>query len=404
MKKNVSALLILSVIWVSGFNTGAHAGLIASRTRVTEISVSSEIDPGRGDNLGSFSTFADLQSIALSPSANGESKVGWVDTGGNIHVTPLTSRDERKGADLIIGTGRFYDLVAHDDGFAVLVMEANRMYIERYTNGGTRLFRTELTDADDRVDGWHCGKLAYDGTHYAAYFAIHGTAGLTEGHEGDKLKYVDGLGNIESGGWEWGCSHSMDVRLFFNGALDMPFCISDCYPGKGVYVKNQYLISAADGNCAGITNARFGEAVTAAGYGVLIYLSIEGRTHWDVIFDSFETSSPFSVNAEKALTATADQNEINPKIVPFDSGEILVSWEVSGGDSRTFRFFDADGNALADAESLNVHAGPVNDMKVFPNGDIGWAWAWGSMDRLKVVRIKVKAGGGLIPALHLLLE
>jgi len=404
MKENVSALIILSVIMVSGFNTGANAGLIASRTRVTEISLSSEINPGRADNIGKFSTFADLQSVALSPSPNGESKIGWVDTGGKIHVTPLTSRDERKGADLIIGTGRFYDLVAHDDGFAVLVMEENRMYIEKYTNDGDRLFRSELTDGDDRVDDWHSGKLAYDGMHYAAYFAIHGTAGWTEGHEGDKLKYVDGLGNIEPGGWEWGCSHSMDVRLFFNGALDMPLCISDCYPGKGVYLKNHYLISAADGNCAGSTNARFGEAVTAAGSGMLIYLSIEERTHWDVILASFESSPPFSVKAEKALTATADQNEINPKIILFDSGEILASWEVSGGDNRTFRFFDAEGNALADAESLNVHAGPVNDMKVFPNGDIGWAWVWGTTDRLKVVRIQMKTGGGLLPALHLLLE
>jgi len=398
MRKNISALIILSVIWVPIFNTGANAGPIASRTRVTEVSVNSQIDPGRADNIDSFTTFADLQSIVLSPSPNGESMIGWVDTVGNIHVTPLNYSDERKGADLIIGTGRFYDLVAHDDGFAVLVMEENRMYIEHYMNGGSRLFRTELTDADDRVDDWHCGKLAYDGKHYTAYFAIHGTAGWTEGHEGDKLKYVDDLGNIQPGGWEWGCSHSMDVRLFSNGTLDMPLCISDCYPGKGVYLNNQYLISAADGNCAGITNARFGEAVTAAGYGVLVYLSIEGRTRWDVIFASFETSSPFSVKAEKALTATADHNEINPKVVPFDSREILASWEVSGGNGRTFQFIDAEGNALADAELLNVHAGPVNDMKVFPNGDIGWAWLWGTTDRLKVVRIQMKAGGGLLRA------
>jgi hypothetical protein len=404
MRKNISALIILSLIWVSGFNTDANAGPIASRTRVTEISLNADIDPGRADNIGLFSTFADLKSIALSPSPNGESKVGWVDTGGNIHVTPLLSSDERKGADLIVGTGRLYDLVAHDDGFAMLVMQENRMYIERYTNGGSRLFRKELTDADDRVDDWHCGKLAYDGTRYAAYFAIHGTAGWTEGHEGDKLKYVDDVGDIEPGGWEWGCSHSMDVRLFFNGTLDMPFCISDCYPGKGVYLNNQYLISTADGDCAGITNARFGQAVTAAGHGVLVYLSIEDRTHWGVIFASFETAPPFSVIAEKTLTATTDQNEINPKIVPFDSGEILASWEVSGGNSRTFRLFDAEGNALADAESLDVHAGPVNDMKVFPNGDIGWAWVWGATDRLKVVRIQMSAGGGLLPALHLLLE
>jgi len=92
------------------------------------------------------------------------------------------------------------------------------MYIEKYTNGGSRFFRNELTDADDRVGDWHCGKLAYDCTHYAAYFAIHGTAGWTEGSEGDSLKYVDGWGIEDYRSFKSGKVSNESRQRFAHGA------------------------------------------------------------------------------------------------------------------------------------------------------------------------------------------
>ena len=55
---------------------------------------------------------------------------------------------------------------------------------------------------------------------------------------------------------------------------------------------------------------------------------------------------------------------------------------------RTFQFVDLDGNPLGTHEMVDVHAGPVNDFKTFPNGDIGWAYAWDNMTQLKIVRIQ----------------
>jgi len=66
----------------------------------------------------------------------------------------------------------------------------------------------------------------------------------------------------------------------------MPVCISDCFPGKGLYLKNHFLIAESDGDCAGITNARFGQAAYFNGHLALIFLAIDGRTNWDVIFAS----------------------------------------------------------------------------------------------------------------------
>ncbi len=399
---SIICAVAFSVIHLSCMVNGASAGQIEKNLRITEVAVTSSVNPGRGDNIGPFWTFADLRATVLSPSANGESKVGWHDINGDIHITPLTSGDTRKAQDLVIGPGRLYDLVAHDDGFAILLMQNNRMYIDKYNDAGARLFRTELTDSDDRVDSWHAGKLVWNGFRYTAYFGIHGTAGFTEGHEGDKLKYIDGNGSIEPGGWEWGCSHSMDVRILYADSEAMPLCISDCYPGKGLYLKNNYLISAADGDCAGTTKARFGEMVVFTDYLALVYLSIDGRSNWDVIFNSFSKASPYGVRTERVVANTT-ANEINPKIIPYGSGRLLVSWETEGS-TRTFSLVDIDGNFKTQAEQINVKAGPVDDFRSFPNGDVGWAYAWDSMNSLKVMRIVSRPASTIVPTLMLLTE
>ena len=55
---------------------------------------------------------------------------------------------------------------------------------------------------------------------------------------------------------------------------------------------------------------------------------------------------------------------------------------------RTFQFVDLDGNPQGPPEMVDVHAGPVNDFKIYPNGDIGWAYAWDDITQLKIVRIQ----------------
>jgi hypothetical protein len=360
-------------------------GGIEDRLSITEIDINPAISPGRSDNTGPFWTFADLRATVLSPLPNGESKVGWQDVNGKIHITPLKPDSTRKGDDILIDGDLLYDLVAHDDGVALLLLQSLRMYIIKLSNSGEEIFRTELTDNDDRTDPWHRGKLAWDGEKYAAYFAIHGTAGWTAGHEGDKLKYIDRDGQILSGGWEWGCSHSMDVRILFTEDTDMPVCISDCYPGLGIYLKNRYLLSSVYGDCAGATDARFGQMAEFGGWMAMVYLSIDGRDNWDVVFNSFSAVFNYNVKADKALTDTV-VDETNPKIIPYGPESLLVSWERGG--SRVFIPVDIEGNQLGQEEVINVKAGPIDDFKLYENLDIGWAFAWGDMNKLKIMRIR----------------
>lgn len=150
-----------------------ECGIIEKNLRITEVDISSIINTGIADNTGPFWSWSDLRTTCLSPSPNGESKVGWHGTAGNIHITLLNAGDMRKADDIVISRGRMYDLVSHNDGFAILILENDRMYIERYDHSGTRQFQTELNDSDDETHGWHGGELSWDGTRYAAYFNGH---------------------------------------------------------------------------------------------------------------------------------------------------------------------------------------------------------------------------------------
>src|SRR6185503_1768574 len=86
------------------------------------------------------------------------------------------------------------------------------------------------------------GRLAWSGTQYAAYFGQTGNHGSAGNHQGDQYRLVSPAGAV-SGGWDWGCSHSLDERLVHNGTAWAPVCGSDTYPGAGIWFNNRGKIS-----------------------------------------------------------------------------------------------------------------------------------------------------------------
>jgi hypothetical protein len=48
---------------------------------------------------------------------------------------------------------------------------------------------------------------------------------------------------------------------------------------------------------------------------------------------------------------------------------------------------DTSGNVTDGTVAVRAQAGGLDDFATYPNGDVGWAYAWGSMSELKVVRV-----------------
>ena len=147
--------------------------------------------------------------LYLASRSDGSYLVGWTDNFGNGHVSKvsgssITSTHNYTGS-------RIRGLVAHDDGsYAVLLKNGATLSLSSRAANGSETWTTNLNSTiaqDSSPLGGH--RLAYGGEIYAAYWAVHGIAGIYDGHEGDQLTFVDDSGVIQAGGWNWGCSHSM---------------------------------------------------------------------------------------------------------------------------------------------------------------------------------------------------
>ncbi len=231
----------------------------------------------------------------------------------------------------------------------------------------------------------HWGSLAYNGETYAAYFGVSGG-----GHEGDALKFVRPDGTILGGGWDWGVSHSIDMRVATVGKRFMPLALSDAYPGTGFYFsRNKKRIAYCWGDFRGATGGRIGGLVPLGDKMFMAYSSKEGgRQHWSAALADFSQHEPHDQTVNKYLE-DADSDQVNVKIVPYGDDRLLVSWLEVGSWKRKFQLYDSAAQPVGDSEVLPVRASPRADMQTDAGGDIVWAHTWGDDPRvIKIMRIR----------------
>ncbi len=363
-------------------------GPLADRVTVTEIDVSPvSVVTWVG---GSWSSD---RPVILSPLQNGTSQVAWLGSDNLAHITPLTAADTRGGPDTSTAADEIRGFVAHDDGNAVMIVRGDEMALVRLDSSGGVTFDVTLVgnnnhtrEGDEWISDWtHEGRLAFDGGKYAVYFGLTRNWGASEGeHQGDMLGFINTDGSGAGGGWDWGCSHSMDVRLSHNGTRFGPLCISDCYPGKGIYFNHNTRVSTEDGSCGGSTAAEFGGMVPNHNGGFLLtFASKTNRPSYDVVFIPLDGNG--SPGTKVFLTDTPSVNELNVHLALYGP-DLLVFWHE--GSRHLMARMDRTGTLLEQPVEIQAEAGQPNDMINFSNGDVGWAYAWGDRTRLKIVRVR----------------
>ncbi len=361
----------------------ASKGDLSKRLKVVDVPVDVEINVGQGiDNPSSFYNGRALRPVMYAPQPNGGAKIGWTDVAGKIHITPVDKNAKRAGDDVTIDTGKLRDLVAHDDGSAALVLRNGGMYLHRIKNGES-VFQIRL------ISNWcrdiHWGSLAFNGEKYCAYFAIHGG-----GHEGDALRYISPEGKILNGGWNWGVSHSIDMRLAVADKKFMPLALSDAYPGTGIYFNhNQKRVTYVWGDRAGNTGGRIGGMVPVGDKMFVAFTSKQGgRQHWTAALADFTQKPPHKQSVHKYLR-DSDSDQVNVKLARYGKDRLLVSWLEKDSSDRKFQMYDSSAKPIGGLETLPVRASARADLKTLNNGDVIWAHTWGDdKKKLKVVRIR----------------
>ncbi|MER6955961.1 RICIN domain-containing protein [Streptomyces sp. NPDC000618] len=350
---------------------------------------------------------------------DGSVRVAWPASDG-VHVTPLSPALARQGADTVVpGTEEVSGLVAHDDGFALLtrVADTNKWgdtaaALIRYKDGSV-LFDKKLTGtASNDTSPVLDGALKWNGSQYGAYFVVHGAGGFADGHYGDKLAYVNDAGTVQSGGWDWGCSHNEGIALAPGTSGAFPsLCFDDWR--SGLFVSTG--ISAPDdapvvqreqcwaGYCGGAYPSSSGDLVKTSTGGYATAFADRGAasavkntadssgrgwtvtprtdTHQVAVALLKDASTPGST---VLLTDDATTDHVNVHIAPYGKN-LLVSWEsVAGATCKdgtcTGRFtgthlqvIDPTGKPVSAEEVVDAHI--AGDLATLPDGSLTWAFA-----------------------------
>jgi hypothetical protein len=362
---------------------------LADRLKVASVDVApAQVDVGSG--YGWANNFM----VVMQPLSNGLAKVAW-SGGGQAHVTPLRADLTRAGADLTLAADKVRGFVAHDDGaVALLVVRGDSMFLLRFDASGQKQFETSVVgplSSGRWVDSWgDQSRLVWDGTHYWAYYGHTQDWGAQGKHQGDTLSSYDVLGAASGGLWDWGCSHSLDLRMIQFEQTLYPVCLSDCYPQKAICANhNSILQMEPSGGCNGYSDATLGGLAGVAGQGAMVtFTSKEGRAadaggvvRSDVGLVSFDKSG--ANPTVKWLTSTPDVEESSSHLARYGT-DFLAEWEVAG-QTRIARI-RADGSVVEGPADVAAHIEQKDDFVTFADGDVGWAW--GAGQNLQVARVR----------------
>jgi hypothetical protein len=331
--------------------------------------------------------------------------VGWSD-GSKAYLTPLDADDGRAGPDIPLPAQEVRGLTVHPDGSpAALLVQGDELRLARWdVEGNEALNILVIGDNGHRREGdkWseafsYESRLVWSepAGEYGVYAGHSGHFGGNGVHQGDLFWRFTIEGERVPAGlsWDWGCSHSLDVRLAHNGTRFGPVCLSDIYPAKGFnFGYRQSLLRAEpSGNGGGSSAARLGGWVPVADGFLLSFASPEGRASRDVgLLHAANDGTP----TERAwLTDTRSVEEGSPHLArygPAGDGRLLVGW--TAGDAHHIATIDEQGVLLEGPIVIEPTLAARLDMHTTVTGDVLWASAWEPLDRLRIVRIEACHG------------
>jgi hypothetical protein len=375
-RAGISALIIVLA-------SGATAVGLGDRVSATSISLPHNLE-GNTSSWGTWGSAPIGPRLYLVPRTDGSLLLGWTDSSGTGRISRL-SGGVATAVDSFSGL-KLKGLVAHDDGsYAVLRwnLPTETMRLAKYNSTGTQQWATVVDTSNTEFDDWlGDSRLTYGNNSYAAYYTVYGTGSWMTGHHGDQLRYVNNSGSI-TGGWEWGCSHSMAELVEWDDTLGFAvLCSSDMYPSKGLVRNNSQNLVASDGNGAGLVSLQLGQ--TAA-----------GENEWKAVFNAMDKPccDGFGVGFVRFgggggtdvtwLTNTSGLYERDPVMArlpdaPGGGERYLVGWRLSNTGEFILAVVTGDGTIIEGPDPVagdGVAWGIRDDsFQSRPDGSVSWVY------------------------------
>ena len=373
--------------------------------------------------------------LALAAEPGGGTRVAWVtgyshygsSTTGVVHVGELDCSDQLTGTPWTFDGHDFQDLAADGNGGVVVLTrdgestvdaqhcgDVNNLcslpsdrpgcydtYMVRYDCAGQEQWATKLTNSSASTPGYanpsgngstefdwwyqHHGRVASDGTNYAAYFcdaitvtnntsSCAGGAGKIDIHEGDRMQVVGPTGALLTGHDTFGigCSHSWTTRMVWDPRTSHFVMVCATDNNCRIAQPNGYH-TVATGTCDGTL---FGGDIVLAGTTGYWTAWSQGGT---IRLEHFSGTSP----SDQTVMAASS---MHPHLVSYGTGKMLLTW--GSGSGMAAQIYDSStGAAVGSQFTIAAPDHPWQSWKAFPDGSVAWAGVASSSSTIQVARV-----------------
>ncbi|MBV1850056.1 hypothetical protein [Catellatospora tritici] len=368
------------------------------KVKVTDVSVGVRVTGyGRESDTEPLPT-----AIAATPS--GGSWLAWLGTDGRVHLGRLDCDDHLVGKPTSFTGIDLQDVQADRTGGVLLLTRkgdchtgplcggtsspCRTMVMVRFDNSGHQVWERQVTnltgtrggyDAGARFVWWyqHHGRLASDGSNYAAYFGVAITVrngDCVDIHEGDRMQVVDAGGKLLSGhdSFEVGCSHAWTSRIVWDPRTKHFVMVCATDNACRIARPNPYRTVAA-GTCDGTLFG--GDLVLAATKGYWTAWSQGGQ----VRLEHFSTGS-------SDTTVKTAAGSSHPHLVGYGPGRMLLAW--ASGSGLAAQVYDAStGKPVGAKFTINVKDHDYQAFKAYADGSVAYPAAGGSSTSIRIARV-----------------
>lgn len=409
------------------------------RVRITEIDVGVEVVNNEDE--------ARLMPLFISPIPSGGSRVAWMGNDYMVHVVQLDSADQISGPSVAIAAHDYSDIYADESGGVLLLTRDAEgggnnncgtlsnlcgstlpsaeacydMYMVRF-DGSSETWAAKLTESSASLPPYstgptgpnvtyiwwyaHHGRIAYDGSRWAGYYgaAISTSQRCTNGggtngvginiHQGDQMRIVDANGAIQSGGFNWGCSHSGYERVVWDPSVGQFIAVCKTDNANRIAfaprITTIYPVDLAASNMSNIVLAGGG------GYWIAVSNARPGASGMADVhlihFSSGEADNDIVLASEPGINCRA------PHLARYGSGRMLAAWETStatgdlGPRDNNRKLVlqtldDSTGAAEGEPYEIDIQGNRYQEFRAFPDGSVAYPAPGSNNRRINIVRV-----------------
>ncbi|MFI5912593.1 hypothetical protein [Dactylosporangium sp. NPDC051541] len=367
--------------------------------KVTDVSVGSAVTGyGReGDT--------DPLPMAIAATPNGGSWLAWLGTNGKVNLGKLGCDDKLTGATTSFDGIDMQDVSADANGGVLLLTRkgdchtgplcggesspCNTMWMVRFDNSGKQVWERQVTNLSASLGGYdngarfvwwyqHHGRLATDGSNYAAYFGVAITVqngSCVDIHEGDRMQVVNSSGGLVTNNkdsFEVGCSHSWGTRIAWDPRTSHYAMVCATDNNCRIAQPHPYRTVAA-GSCDGTLFG--GDLVLAKTAGYWTAWSQGGTAR----LDHFGSGASDKTVQTPAKTA-------HPHLVTYGAGRMLLAWE--SGSAMAAQVYDAATGTTTGAQfAIGVKDHNYQAFKPYSDGSAAYPAAGANSTSIRIARV-----------------